>query len=390
MEFNYFSNQRLFFGPGKIGLLPELVKGYGERLLLITGKSSFRKSRHWEPLIRDLEGAGIDLHLGSIPGEPGPGDVDGIVETFRDAGISVVAAVGGGSVLDGGKAVAAMMCEAEPVQEFLEGVGTRTPGGKSLPFIAVPTTSGTGSEATKNAVISRTGEGGFKKSLRHDNFIPDIALVDPALTRECGPGITAACGMDAMTQLLEAFVSVKGSPMTHALCMSGLEGFGPALVRAVTDDPHDMAARSRLSYGAYLSGLALANAGLGAVHGFASVIGGMFDIPHGVVCGTLVGEITRENIRALEAKEPTHPALAGYGAAGFLLFGQVPEADAVRGCRLLMDGLDKWTDRLKIPRLGRFGMTDAHLLGVAEKTGQKNTPVKLPAETLVNILKKRL
>jgi alcohol dehydrogenase class IV len=390
MEFSFFANQRLYFGPGKLTLLPDLAGAYGRRLLLITGGSSFVKGPHRDRLHKGFTSAGIDVYTARIQGEPGPKDIDGIVNAHADHHVDVVAAVGGGSVLDAGKAVSAMLRQKGSVTDFLEGVGTRTHDGKKVPFIAVPTTAGTGSEATKNAVICRIGVDGFKKSLRHDNFIPDAALVDPALALGCPKDITAACGMDALTQLLESLVSTKGSAMTDALCISGLEGFGTALQRCVMEDPKDLDGRSRLAYGAYLSGLTLANAGLGVVHGFAPVIGAMVGMPHGKVSGSLLAAATRENITAMMNHYPGHPALEKYARAGWLLAERAPEADQAAGCRRLMDLLDDWTERFDMPRLGVSGITPAHICPVVDATGQKNNPVNLSGDAMIRILENRL
>ena len=193
-----------------------------------------------------------------------------------DRGIDVVLSTGGGSVIDAGKAVSAMLRVEGSVAEYLEDVGTRKHPGTKVPFVAVPTTAGTGCEATRNAVLSRVGPDGFKKSLRHDNFLPDAAVVDPVLTLSCPPDITAACGLDALTQLLESFVSTKASVLTDVLALSGLEHIGNSLVPACTNSGQDIDMRANLSYAALMSGITLTSAGLGTVHGFASSIGGLF------------------------------------------------------------------------------------------------------------------
>jgi len=390
LEFDFCANPRLYFGPGKLSHLPDLAGKFGKKLLLITGAASFVNGPHWEPLLKGCNAAGIALYTADIQGEPRPEDIDKIVERYAGRPVDAVAAVGGGSVLDAGKAVSAILLQEGPVADFLEGVGTRTHDGRKVPFIAVPTTAGTGSEATKNAVLTRTGADGFKKSLRHDNFMPDAVLVDPELALGCPADITAACGMDALTQLLEALVSTKASPMTDALCISGLEGFGTALQRCVMEDPEDIHGRSCLAYGAYLSGLALANAGLGVVHGFAPVIGAMKGMPHGKVCGTLLAAATRENITALLDQDPAHPALDKYARAGWLLAGRASHTDQSAGCRRLLGLLEEWTERFNMPRLGVYGITPAHIGPVVDAAGQKNNPVHLSGEAMTKILQVRL
>ncbi len=384
--FNFFSPQQLIFGPGRISSLPGLSAQFGKNVLLVTGKSSFLAGPAWHAIEKRYNN--FRIYQVSIPGEPSPEDVDAVTDQYRNLRIDLVVAIGGGSVLDAGKAISAMLTQNGSVTEFLEGVGNRTHTGAKCPLIAVPTTSGTGSEATKNAVISRPGKNGFKKSLRHDNFVPDIALVDPELTLACPTRVTAACGMDALTQLLEAYVSTQASPMTDALCISGLEGFGRALTTAVDRDPQDINARSRLSYGAYISGLALANAGLGAVHGFASVIGGISRISHGNVCGTLLAQTTKAVID--ELSKSSHPALDKYANAARLLGLSDSTQNTSRACNCLLDTLFEWTEKLNMPRLGQFDIHQDQLASIAEATGLKNTPAKLTKEELTDILKKRM
>lgn len=389
LNFNFFSNSKLYFGAGKLHLLPDLIKTYGETVLLITGAASFKKNRCWPGLLTALENNSITVHTASVRTEPSPGIIDSIVARYRHQCIDVVAAIGGGSVLDAGKAVSAMMTKKESVFDYLEGVGSKSHDGQKIPFIALPTTSGTGSEATKNAVISRTGLHGFKKSLRHDNFIPEIAVIDPELTLDCPTDITAACGMDALTQLLESLVSVKASAMTDSLALSGLEVLSDSLIKAAAADSNDIESRARLSYAAYISGLTLANAGLGVVHGFASAIGGLFDIPHGVVCGTLLAETTEKNIGALIQHAPQSPALFKYAEAGSLLGNPGAPDNPVENCRRLIDLLKQWTNHLNMPRLGTYGVTIEDIDQIVTQTGQKNNPVQHPHQVLARILNTR-
>ena len=184
--------------------------------------------------------------------------------------------------MDAGKSISAMLTKTESIKEYLEGIGTKKHDGKKMPFVAVPTTSGTGSEATKNAVISEIGGRGFKKSLRHDNFVPDSVVIDPRLMISCPQNVTAASGMDVFSQLIEGYLSTNSSPMTDALALSGLRYIKEGLLKSY-ETGDDIDARGKVAYASYLSGVVLANAGLGTVHGFASPIGGYFDIPHGVV-----------------------------------------------------------------------------------------------------------
>ncbi len=225
----------IHFGTGKLKLLPDLIGRYGKEIILVTAGDSFLKSPYACALFDSLLDEGITYHHVVIPGEPSPEMVDAVSLKFGNESADAVVAIGGGSVLDAGKAISAMAGVQGSVKEYLEGVGTREHPGTKLPFIAIPTTSGTGSEATKNAVISEIGKNGFKKSLRHDYFVPDIAIVDPELTLSCPRDLTAASGMDCFTQLTEAFLSDKACEYTDALAWEGLKALKTSLVQSCND-----------------------------------------------------------------------------------------------------------------------------------------------------------
>ena len=297
--FSFARMPEVHFGAGKLSLLPGMIRLYGQTILLVTGAKSFSTSARFSALMGSLTSARIRVLQVRCSGEPSPTLIDQTVDRFRNEHIDCVVAIGGGSVMDAGKAISAMLPQEGSVTSFLEGMETRKHDGRKTPYIAVPTSSGTGSEATKNAVLSEIGDGGYKSSLRHDKLVPDITLIDPELTLSCPPAVTAACGLDALTQLLEAYVSSKSSPMTDALALSGLEHIAAGLIPAYESGDSNVEARAHMAYAAFLSGVVLANAGLGVVHGFAGPIGGYFPAPHGEVCGTLVGEATRVNIAVL-------------------------------------------------------------------------------------------
>jgi alcohol dehydrogenase class IV len=284
------------FGTGKIQVLPGLIRRYGNVIILVTDQRSFIKSSYAQVLFESFRKEGIRYHHFVITGEPSPEMVDTAVEKFKNEEVNAVVSIGGGSVLDAGKAISAVMRVQGSVREYLEGTGSREHPGTKLPFIALPTTSGTGSEATKNAVISQIGKSGFKKSLRHDNFVPDIAVVDPDLTLSCPQNITAASGMDCFTQLTESFLSNKSCKYTDALAWEGLKAIKSSLIQSYVNG-QDPEARSGMAFAALTSGICLANAGLGVVHGLASSVGVMFPVPHGVVCGTLMAQIGRASCR---------------------------------------------------------------------------------------------
>jgi alcohol dehydrogenase class IV len=307
---------------------------------------------------------------------------------MRSHNIEAVVAVGGGSVIDTGKAVSVMLTEKSPVIEMLEGVGTgRKPLGSKKPFIAVPTTAGTGSEATKNAVLSRIGKNGFKKSLRHANYVPDLALIDPELTLTCGPDVTASCGMDALCQLIESFVSTKASPITDALSISGISFMKKGLLEAF-NNPNDINARSCTAYAAMLSGITLANAGLGIVHGIASALGGFFNIPHGVICGTLLAPATKINIEGLHQANNTK-MLEKFAQIGQILSGH--SLEKIDFCtRFLVDELYRMQDIMNLPRLKEYGFSENDLQKVIKSVSQKNNPANLNEEQINEIIKERI
>lgn len=378
----------IYFGPGKLKLLPGLIKRYGNSIILVTDPGSFINSSQAALLFESFRHEGIRYNHAVIPGEPSPEIIDIAAGRFNHEDVNAVVSIGGGSVLDSGKALSAMIGMTGSVKEYLEGVGTREHPGTKLPFIALPTTAGTGSEATKNAVISRISKDGFKKSLRHDNFVPDIAVVDPELTLSCPEDITGASGMDCFTQLTESFLSDKANEYTDALAWEGLKAIKSSLVQSYQDGT-DIAARSDMSFAALTSGICLANTGLGAVHGFASSIGGMFSIPHGVVCGTLMAKSNAVNVRVLRINNGNSVALKKYAALGRLFL-----ADRTGSDDFFIDGfidcLKELTHSLNLPGLKQFGINESDVQLICENTDTKNNPVKLTIEDLSEILSERL
>ena len=384
---------RVIFGRGSVHDLPMLVREFGTRALLVTGARSFVDGPYWPMLATQLHARGIDALRTAVTGEPSPSAIDAAVTSFRDASIDVVVGIGGGSVLDAAKAIAGLLPHGNSVMDHLEGVGAQRPyAGPATPFIAVPTTAGTGSEATKNAVLSVQGRDGFKKSFRHDALVARYALVDPDLLSTCAPALIAANGMDALTQLIESYVSARANAVSDALAVSGIvaarEGLLPWFERAPAAD----AARERMAYAALISGITLAQVGLGSVHGLASPLGAFFPIPHGVVCGTLVAAATAENIRALSARAPAHPALDKYAHVAELLTGKRFAArDAA--WRDLVATLEEWTARMQLPRLGAFGvLVDdvARVVAGARGSSMKTNPIVLTDAEIARIVHARL
>ncbi|MGZ5027514.1 MAG: iron-containing alcohol dehydrogenase [Methylobacter sp.] len=397
MQFSSFSISRLpriSFGSGRINEVPALAASYGRTALLVTGKQSFYTTPRWQTFTQALESKGINwLHF-TVSGEPSPMLVDQAVNQFRKEKVDVVIAIGGGSVLDAAKAIAGLLPHGNSVMDHLEGVGKNVPyRGPSTPFIAVPTTAGTGSEATKNSVLSVQGPEGFKKSFRDECLIPEYAVIDPDLLATCPRELVAADGMDAFTQLLESYVSLKANPFIDALAWSGMiaikEGFFAAWEG---NEPAAAQGRAAMAYAALLSGITLAQVGLGSVHGLASPLGAYFPIPHGVVCGTLVSTATEVNINAMQQREPENPALAKYAQVGRLLTGR-DELDDAAARSALIALLAEWSQRLQLPRLNGYGISaDDVPMIVANSRGSsmQTNPIVLTDQEITAVLIERL
>lgn len=355
---------------------------------MITGGKSFKQTVNYQVTLDILHGRGANILECSVTGEPSPEMVNQAVGLFASKKPEVVIAIGGGSVIDAGKAVSAMLPSGDKVEYYLEDVGTKAHDGRKVPFIAIPTTAGTGSEVTKNAVLSKMCTDGYKKSLRHENFTPNVAIVDPTLTLGCPPQTTAASGMDAFAQLLESYLSAAASPLTDMLAYEGMTHLIGAIEKAVVHG-NELEARTSLSYAAMLSGITIANAGLGLGHGFAQPLGSHFCIPHGMVCGTLMAEINRVTVRKLQQTNPSSIALKKYAVAGKLCTSVANQTDGYY-IDALVDKLDQLTDTLGIARLSAYGITEKDLDTIIKDTGHKNHPIKLDNTELADILRARL
>lgn len=368
--------------------LPDLLRRNGfRRPVLVTGGRSIRGREEWGIVTDGLLEAGCSFLEFTVRGEPSPEIVnEAIGEILQDAPDSdSVVAVGGGSSLDAGKAIAAGAAmaerEAEPfdITRYLEGVGDREPTGETLPLIAFPTTAGTGTEASMNAVISRVGPEGFKKSLRHPRFVPAMAVIDPDLHRGCPPNVTRACGLDAITQLMEAYVSVAANPVSDALAILGLQKAGIAFSRLLGGE-ENAELRADMALAAYLSGVCLAAAGLGLVHGYASPLGAQYDIPHGVVCGLLLGPTVEHALRKESVPRGKMDHLAKYGEAARAL--------GLASAEAMVDQLYAWAEPL--PRLAEFGFTREDLSRIAGESGLKNHPVEVEERESIGMLESLL
>lgn len=350
---------RIEFGAGAIRKLPDIVAGYGKRLLLVTGARSFDASPAAPALFAALRERDCSWQQVRVAGEPSPRLVDDTVTALRGECFDTVVGIGGGSPLDAAKAIAGLLQPGNSVMDHLEGIGPELPyAGPATPFIAVPTTAGTGSEATKNAVLSEPGR--FKKSFRDERLVAEWAIVDPDLLAGCPPELIAADGMDAFTQLLEAFVSPRANPMTDAHARSGIMAVKDGLLAWHGGGAEAPAGRERMAYASLLSGICLAQTGLGSVHGLASPLGAWFPVPHGVVCGTLLATATEINVAAMKARQPDHPALPKYAEIG-RRFAMQKGLNGDDARAFLLDVLRRWEAALAMPRLGDYGVASSDI-----------------------------
>lgn len=380
---------RIEFGSGTLDRLPDIAAGFGRHLLLVTGERSFVESEAGARLFARLRALSLSWEPVRVTGEPSPEFVDATVAALRGTRFDAVIGIGGGSALDAAKAIAGLLRPGNSVLDHLEGIGPERPyEGPATPFIAVPSTAGTGSEATKNAVLSVPG--GYKKSFRDDRLVAEWAIIDPDLLATCPPALIAADGLDAFTQLLESFVSSRANPLTDALARSGMMAARDAL--PALHRQQSAAARAQMAYASLTSGICLAQAGLGAVHGLASPLGAFFPIPHGVVCGTLVASATESNIAALEARDPGNPALPKYAEIG-RRFAMQKGLDGPDARRFLVACLRRWEEELELPRLSAYGIGTgdlARIVAASRGSSMKTNPIILSDTELTQILASRL
>jgi alcohol dehydrogenase class IV len=381
-SFEFATAQRILFGAGKLNELGRLIEENQKRLLLVCGQSSDSIPRARE-ILSAVDGSISEFR---VHGEPTIDVVRAGVEVARNC--DIVIGLGGGSVMDTGKAIAALVTNPGEITDYLEVVGKGQPlVNAPLPYIAIPTTAGTGTEVTRNAVIEAT-EQNVKVSLRSPLMLPRVALVDPELTYHLPPGITAASGLDALTQCIEPFVSIKANPMTDSICRAGIQHAAHCLRRAY-ENGADSQARQGMSLAALFGGLALANSALGAVHGFAGPLGGMLHAPHGAICARLLPFVMEANIQTLEARQPGHPAIQRYHEIAKILTGD-DSATAQEG----IEWISQIVNDLEIPRLSRHGLREEQFPEAVEKTLKsssfKGNPIPLNGTELTEILEKAL
>lgn len=376
MQFEFATAARILFGVGTRRQIPALAATLGNTPFVVTGKSPARN----EWLIRELNGPATF----AVPGEPAVDLIRTGVERCRAMRCDVVIGVGGGSVLDSAKAIAALAPNSGEPLDYLEVIGKAQPlASAPLPLIAVPTTAGTGAEVTRNAVLG-SPDHGVKASLRSPLMLPRIAVVDPELTIGVPPAITATTGLDAITQLIEPYVSIRANPVTDGFCLQGLPLAAVALRKCFADGA-DLAARTDMAAASLLGGLALANAGLGVVHGFAAPLGGMFDAPHGALCAALLRHGIAVNIRALRERDPDSQVLLRYRTLARLVSGD-PSAPP--------EALAEWVQQLcrslHIPRLGSYGIVCSDVPKIVGKaanaSSMKSNPIILNRTELAEVL----
>lgn len=381
MRFEFATTTHIIFGPGTIQDVAPLATEMGKHAFVVTGRNLERA----KPLLKELNEQGIEYVTFSVAGEPTTTIAKTGVEQARKAKSDLVISIGGGSALDTGKVIAAMLTNIGELEDYLEVVGHGKPLTQSpVPYIAIPTTAGTGAEVTRNAVLG-VPERQVKVSMRSPLMPPRLAVVDPVLTHSMPPSITASTGLDALTQLMEVYVSNKANPLTDGICREGLKRAGRSL-RQAYEDGSNATAREDMAIASLFSGLALANAKLGAVHGLAGPLGGMISAPHGTICARLLPYVMEANVQALQNRASSSPALARYGEIAQLLAGVT--AKAVDGVEWLRNVCLEF----KVPPLSEFGLKEQDFPTVVAKSqkssSMKGNPITLTDDELMAILKK--
>lgn len=380
MDFEFATASRIIFGPGRVSEVPSLVQTMGRNAFVITGSSVERV----RPLLSSLEQVGINCAAFPVATEPTTVLVQEGTEKARETGCDVVIGIGGGSVMDTAKVIAALLANAGDLNDYLEVIGQGKQFSRpAVPCIVIPTTAGTGTEVTRNSVLS-SPEHKVKVSVRSPYLLPRLAVIDPELTYSAPPKVTAYSGLDALTQLIEVYVSNKANPLTDGICREGLRRAGRSL-RAACQDGTDRNARENMAIAALFSGLGLANAKLGAVHGFAGPLGGMYSAPHGAVCARLLPFVMEVNVRALKERASGSPALARYDEVAQILTGD-PSANAARGVNFVQE----LCQLLSVEPLSVHGLTEGDFQEAVTKakraSSMKGNPITLTDEELFEIV----
>lgn len=384
MTFEFVTANKIIFGRGTLSQMAEIAPSFGSSALVVTGGTPERAA----PLLDILSAASIKTETFAVPKEPTIDLVSKGAEIVRREGIQMVISFGGGSPIDAGKAISAMATNGGEPLDYLEVIGKGQPLTENpLPMIAIPTTAGTGAEVAKNAVL-KSEEHNVKVSLRHPKMLPDVALVDPELTHSVPPNVTAYTGMDALAQVLEPYVSRLANPLTDAIALEGLRRAARSLVTAY-ENGSNAEAREDMALVSLFGGLALTNAKLGAAHGFAGPLGGMYDAPHGAIVAALLPHVMATNVAAMSKRDPDNPALVRYHELGVILTGDI-QADATEAVRWVRET----TEALNIKSLSRYGMARDDFPAIFEKakrsSSMKGNPITLTEDEMGEILTKAL
>ncbi|MCI0746559.1 MAG: iron-containing alcohol dehydrogenase [Verrucomicrobia subdivision 3 bacterium] len=383
--FEFATAGRIIFGRGALKEVGAIAASFGKRAFVVTGKNPDRV----RPLVELLQRSAVASEIFGVAGEPTTNSISHAVRRARVSAVDLVIGFGGGSAIDSAKAVAALLTNSDDLFAYLEVIGQSQPITQPpLPCIAIPTTAGTGAEVTRNAVLQSPAHR-VKVSLRSALMLPRVAIVDPELTFSLPPDVTAATGLDALTQLIEPYVSSRANPMTDALCLDGMARASRSLLRACRDGPRDSAAREDMAIASLFSGLALANAGLGAVHGFAAPIGGMFDAPHGAVCAALLPHAIQVNVKALRERDHDSEALGRYERIARVITGHSNAS---------INDFVAWITgaiaECKIPPLRAYGITESDIGILCEAASRassmKANPITLTPSELHELLQAAL
>ncbi len=384
--FNFGRVPDIYFGTGKFTLVPNLLKEFGTRILVVTGKNSFIQTGYWAQLQELFTLHKLEWIVTTIPKEPTPILIDSIVSELRNLSFDAVLAIGGGSVIDGGKAIAAMLPIQEPIIDYLEEFGSKYHSGQSIPLIAVPTTAGTGSETTRYAMLSEVGERGLKKKLQHTYFVPKVAIIDPNMTKHCSPFLTAIGGINAFSQLAESFLSLGSTELTDTLSFKGISYIVKSLPVAYRNG-RNTAARSAMAYASMVSGVTSSNTGLGTTNGLAMAIAGRFDIPFSVLCATLMAEVHRVTVEeALKYPKENKQTLEKYARVGRLLHKSRGKSNQYYK-NVLLKKVRKWGKEYHIPNLSYFGIKEKDFEEIAFHTENQNNPMPLSEAQIIEVLK---
>jgi alcohol dehydrogenase class IV len=380
-KFEFATADWIIFGEGSAKRIADSALKLGSKPLIVTGK----KQTRCKFLLDNFVGKNINFEIFSVDGEPTTGVVTECLNLAKNIKTDVIIGIGGGSAIDTGKAVSALITNGGELLDYLEVIGRGKPITKpTIPFIAVPTTAGTGTEVTKNAVI-KSNEHSVKVSLRSPFMLPDIAILDPLLTYSMPKEVTASTGLDAFTQVMEPYVSIKANMLTDAICKEGIKRISRSLLKAF-NNPTDAKAREDMCIGSLFGGIALANAKLGAVHGFAGPMGGMIGVPHGVVCGILLPYVIKANIKALEERKPISEVFKKYAKVA-----KIVTKNEKAKPRDLIQWTDELYEKLNMPHLSEVDLKEEQIEELIEKAkisnSMKGNPIVLTDEELKGIIK---